>query len=230
MNNMTNCEKCGKCCYYEIPITLLDIERIADNLNDSYEEVFNYVIQDSVSESSEIYKINKKKDGSCIFLNNDGKCGIHEFRPRTCEFYRCDHLEKDEVMPWTVYYSDDAQKSKIWEQSVAIEFTKEYIWNNGTNWNEEDYKNAINTIKDNIKSEEEENIKLSRNENGDPISQIYNCSACHSRASKIQETPVTLPEIKKISKFLNISLGEFFKDNISNELSKSTDGLKLKRD
>jgi Fe-S-cluster containining protein len=37
--------------------------------------------------------LKQKKDGSCIYLEN-GKCSIHEKRPKSCRRFFCDSKEK----------------------------------------------------------------------------------------------------------------------------------------
>ena len=42
--------------------------------------------------------IAQKEDGSCIYLK-DGKCSIHDFRPKACRLFFCDSKdEKFKVM------------------------------------------------------------------------------------------------------------------------------------
>ena len=77
------CLKCSKCCYKEIPITLIDIKEIADYLNEKYEEIFKSTVNSLVSSRTGLFILNKKEENACIFLNSN-YCLINSVKPYIC--------------------------------------------------------------------------------------------------------------------------------------------------
>ena len=210
------CNQCGKCCYQEIPITLLDIHRIANHLGVEDRRVFLSKIQRSVSEKSQLFKISKKPSGACIFLDEEDRCSIHTFKPNGCNLYFCRTQISDPVSSDPV--SMQERKASLWEQSVASTITKHYIKRNGAEWNGEDYHKAISNILDNVVTDEKEKIKLATKQ-GHPVCQIYNCSECSSRGTCAKETIVTIDDIRRILDYLNITGNEFFRKYLDDCLS-----------
>jgi len=226
----SQCEMCGECCYYEIPLTLHDIYIIAKHLKKEDKEVFNECIQKKISPHSSLYMIQKKKDRACIFLTDDKKCSIHPARPRVCEFYNCVVKSNKSVLPWTSHYTQDSNRAKLWEQSVSTTVTKAYIEKNGIHWNSSDYYKAILSIRENTVDCENKKIKLSKDEDGTPIAMIYDCNKCKTRGECAHETIVTIDDINRIMSYLGISGEDFFRTKISPEISAHTEVFKLNRD
>ncbi len=227
--NDFRCRMCGECCHYEIPLTLLDIHRMAKKLNITDKKAFSKIIQERPSEKSNLFKIRKKEDRSCIFLNDEDKCDIHDSRPNVCEFYFCDLSEKDEMISWTSKYILTEDKAKLWEQSIAIQITNVYIKKHGTNFEEVDYNKALKSIKDNIKTRPEEKIKLGNIPGGNPCGIIYDCTECeYERGKMAEETVVTLSDVERIKENLDISYDKVFEKYISKSKS-SAGSLMLKR-
>ena len=137
----TSCEQCGRCCYFEIPITLLDVHRAATHLGISDEDAFARCIQDRVSTTSSLYMVRKTDEGACIFLTDDALCAIHDAKPGGCALYSCagsPNKGNTGTMPWAVTCASPETRSVMWEQSVAAALTRAYIRKNGTAWNEPD--------------------------------------------------------------------------------------------
>jgi len=224
-----NCRMCGECCHFEIPLTILDIHRIAKHLNLTNKEAFLKTVQNEPSKKSNLFKIKKKEDRSCIFLNENNKCNIHDSRPNVCEFYFCDLNDKDEMISWTSKYIQTENKSKLWEQSIAIQITNVYIKKHGIEFDKKEFEKALTSIKKNIKTKPEEKIKLGNIPGGNPCGIIYDCSECKYEKGKMaDETIVTLSDVKRIKESMNISYEKFFNEYISKDTS--TDGyLMLKR-
>jgi len=93
------CKMCGYCCTrYWIPITHLDMLRLViyGNVEVSNAiELKNAKIYHSKKfpkiklRRGEYYLALREKKGSssCIFLTDDGRCSVHEYKPLTCRFY-----------------------------------------------------------------------------------------------------------------------------------------------
>jgi len=226
----SKCRICGKCCYYEIPITILDMHYMAMHLDVADRKVFEEYIQDKVSQQSGLFMIRKDDRGACVFLTADNKCEIHEAKPVACGLYICNDLNSSgDIMPWTATCTDESIRSQLWAQSISATVTKAYIKSNGCTWNEANYYKVILSIYDNVVTSDREKIKLSRNGNGVPLSIIYDCSRCTLRGTCAKETPITLDDAKCIRKHLGISWEIFFRKKIDPQPSVSTGGLKLIR-
>ena len=223
------CKMCGECCRFEIPITLLDIHRIVKHLNMLDKEVFDKYIQNRIGLKSFLFMIRKKKEGECVFLADENRCIIHKSKPKICRFFSCKHTPAEDVMPWTASCTSSADKAELWEQSVAVLLTKAYIKKNKATWNNADYDKAIKHIYDNIVMNDKQKIKLARNENGESIFMIYDCSQCENPGTFAKETPVTLDDIRRISRRIGMTMKAFFSEKIASEPSAATGGLKLIR-
>jgi len=227
-NKKFKCKQCGECCHMVIPITILDIHRIAKYQNKKDKDIFQKVVG-GVSGICQLFTIAKKTNSDeCIFLDKNDLCKIHEAKPNIGNFYQCSESSVRGEMDWTEHYRSLAQRAKLWEQSVAAKITEKYIEKNTKDWNREDYFKALNSIKENTKTKESQKLKLGRTQEG-VVSMLYDCSECKKRGQCAQSTPITLDDIKRISEFLDISQEEFFNNYISSEKCVATGGLKLER-
>ncbi len=222
-----HCRQCGSCCYQEIPVTLLDIHRIASHKGLKDEEAFRSYIQKNTSKKSGLFKIVKNLSDACIFLDESDSCSIHEIKPHGCNLYFCYSQLSNPSYPADTE-AGHRHRASLWSQSVAAGITKYYIEKNGTKWNKEDYSKAISNIYANISTNENQTVKLGKRENGHPICQIYNCDECHTRGRQAKETIVTLDDITRIVEYLNTTRKNFFLDYIA-ELPSDSEILQLHR-
>lgn len=229
-DNGSECRMCGKCCTLEIPITLLDIHRIAEFRKEEEREVFEAATQGRISSLTSLLMIRKNETGACIYFSNENGCTVHPAKPNICRFYSCSLDRKQGVMSWTATCRTPSQRARLWEQSMAVMVTRAYLEKNGPKWNETDYHAALGGIFNNIPIRETQKLKLARNAEGNPLAMIYDCSRCEKRGAMATETPVTLDDICRISDYLDIGAEDFFGMFIASETSDSTGGLKLKRD
>ncbi len=224
------CKMCGRCCHMEIPLTILDIHRMAKFEGVPASHLFQNAVQDAISERSSLFMIRKDAEGACLFLNDEKRCSVHQAKPTVCRFYNCSLQGENGAMPWTATCTDPAERALLWEQSVAAMVTKTYIEKNGPVWNETDFRMALKAIEENIPVRDTQKIKLARDVQGAPVGLIYDCSACEKQGMCTRETPVTLDDIRRISDHLGVTLSGFFKSYISTESSVYFGGLKLKRE
>ena len=223
------CKGCGNCCYYEIPVTILDIHRIAQDTGYNDLHAFENIIKRTISESSGLFSIAKIENGACVFLSDDKKCTIHKSKPRACEFYICqDEFPKKEI-PWTSTCTDLNEQAKLWEQSVASMITKAYIKKNGAKWNEADYFKSLLSIYDNIVVSNTQKIKLAKDGNEQPVGLVYDCTKCKARGVCAKETLVTLDDIQRLAAYFKSSVYEVMEKYIEKQPSKQAGTFKLKR-
>lgn len=85
------CNGCFACCQgmgNSIILDPLDINRLLTNLNQTFEELLADKIELNVVDG--IILPNLKMAGTnerCAFLNNEGRCSIHGFRPGVCRLF-----------------------------------------------------------------------------------------------------------------------------------------------
>jgi Fe-S-cluster containining protein len=224
------CRQCGQCCYYEIPITLLDIQRITAYLSIPASTFFAEYLQATVSEISGIFRIKKHPNQACIFLSEDLQCTVHEAKPRGCDLYLCDTAWSGSGRSLsTLSRLKEESWGKIWEKNIAISITKSYIAKNGTAWNATDFHKAVRQIEQNIVRNDTQKVKLARMENGRPIGIIFDCSTCRLRGSATVETPITLDDVRRISSFLHIEWRLFFERYVDTAVSDSSGTPTIRR-
>ena len=86
-----DCKGCSKCCQgmgHSIVLDPYDVYLLAQNLKQSFEEMLSYAIELQVAEG--IILPNLKMTGAeekCSFLNEQGRCSIHGFRPGFCRMF-----------------------------------------------------------------------------------------------------------------------------------------------
>ena len=68
------------------------------------------------------YFLDKKEDGSCIYLDNENKCSIHPHRPQACRDFDCS-------CGWQISfaYSPDSEEYYNWRKDMAEAFMRETI-------------------------------------------------------------------------------------------------------
>lgn len=77
--NCTNCK--APCCKYHVGV------------NDQEQKNGHYLLEYPYPELPKYAILARKKDGSCVYQNPDGSCGIYHKRPWICRTYTC---EKDD--------------------------------------------------------------------------------------------------------------------------------------
>lgn len=79
------CNQCGTCC----KLFLIDLDE-EEYRSKRYKTIFDEFydnFDEAVENAANI--IAQNEDGSCIYLK-DGKCSIHESRPKACRAFFCD--------------------------------------------------------------------------------------------------------------------------------------------
>lgn len=85
----SSCQGCHLCCHEPLPVTSIDVINICRALHIELADAYNYL---TVNVRGNIVDITlKRKNGSCIFLNRQGRCSIYSRRPFICQTYICCH-------------------------------------------------------------------------------------------------------------------------------------------
>ena len=109
---MPTCDKCEKkCCPPRVAISLFDVARfIDDGLIDSVAGTFEGFVKLFLSDNGRDVKLShaymnpKVSDAEdCVFLGEDRKCSIYEYRPGICRAY-----------PVAIRFDGDKNKLAIW--------------------------------------------------------------------------------------------------------------------
>lgn len=94
-----DCEGCSACCRgmgSSVVLDPLDIYRMSAELNLSFEGMIDKTIELNVVDG--VILPNLKMDGdreTCVFLNDEGRCRIHAFRPGICRIFPLGRLYED---------------------------------------------------------------------------------------------------------------------------------------
>ena len=86
-----DCKGCSECCRGMGDTVILDpfdIYRLTTGLGKSFEELMNGSIALHVEEGIILPHIQMKEgNGPCVFLNGEGRCSIHAYRPGLCRLF-----------------------------------------------------------------------------------------------------------------------------------------------
>lgn len=86
-----DCKNCFACCQGmgdSIKLDPLDIFYLTTNLNCSFETLLQSDVELNVVDGIILPNLKMKKDGDCCgFLNEQGRCQIHAFRPSICRLF-----------------------------------------------------------------------------------------------------------------------------------------------
>jgi len=161
-NNQSKRKMKEKCCYMEIPLTLLDIHRIARFKKIKASSIEKEIVASKISENSSLYKIRKKEDGSCQYLSQ-GKCTIRDVRPNACRFYNFSMSPGYKIDPGLKGASNTAGQTKLLEHIIATKTTGLYIAEFGISFDNNYYQKSIQYIKEQLKTNRAYKLKIGKN-------------------------------------------------------------------
>ena len=94
------CAGCSRCCR-EMPDTVIldpmDVFRLMRHTGSSFDGLLGTAVSLDVSDGLVLPHLGTRKDGACTFLNDAGRCSIHDERPGFCRLF-----------PLGRYYQGDA--------------------------------------------------------------------------------------------------------------------------
>ncbi|MGB4660306.1 MAG: YkgJ family cysteine cluster protein [Mobilitalea sp.] len=86
-----DCKGCSACCQgmgNSISLDPLDLYQFTSNLKQTFEELLNDKIELKVVEGIIMPNLKMQETSEkCSFLNNEGRCSIHAFRPGICRLF-----------------------------------------------------------------------------------------------------------------------------------------------
>jgi Fe-S-cluster containining protein len=132
-----DCKGCSACCQgmgNTIILDPLDIHRLSINLNNTFEELLVDKIELNMVDG--IIMPNLKMIGGserCSFLNSEGRCSIHSFRPGICRLFPLGRYYEDQTFKYflQVHECKKNNKTKIkvrkWIDTPDIKSNEQYI-------------------------------------------------------------------------------------------------------
>lgn len=111
-----DCKGCSKCCQgmgNSIVLDPYDVFLLCENLHQSFEELLSYAVELQVTEG--IILPNLKMNGSeekCSFLNEQGRCSIHEFRPGFCRMFPLGRIYEENNFQYFLQVKECPQEPK----------------------------------------------------------------------------------------------------------------------
>ncbi|MBQ7067203.1 MAG: YkgJ family cysteine cluster protein [Lachnospiraceae bacterium] len=86
-----DCKGCSDCCHgmgNSIVLDPFDIYRLVTNLGITFEQLLSDKIELNVVDGIILPNLKmKEKEDACGFLNSEGRCSIHQFRPGICRLF-----------------------------------------------------------------------------------------------------------------------------------------------
>lgn len=138
------CKRCGICCRQTVPLTLLDIHRIARETERPAHEVFHEAVDRPAPRRSNAFAIRHTRQGHCVFQDADsGSCRIHRFKPRVCHFYPCGRDLVLNPERFKRQFKQAITPPLFWEHKLAEEATEIYITRHGKDWCPESFDKLI---------------------------------------------------------------------------------------
>lgn len=149
------CKGCSACCLgmgNSIVLDPLDIFMLGINLNKTFEELLMDIIELNVVDG--IILPNLKMTGAserCVFLNIEGRCNIHAFRPGICRLFPLGRIYEEQGFKYFLQVHEcNKSKSKIkvskWLDIPDIKNNERFV----TDWHyfQKNVQNILRGLKD----------------------------------------------------------------------------------
>ncbi len=104
-----DCEGCSECCRTSqdtIVLDPFDIAQLTVNLNKSFEELLNEGYVELGNENGMIFvnlnlkPVNPGEQNGCHFLDSNGRCSIHGFRPGICRLFPLGRIYEEDTFSY----------------------------------------------------------------------------------------------------------------------------------
>ena len=152
------CRDCSKCCHgmgNTVVLDPVDIHRLTTNLNCSFEQLLSDKIELNVVDG--VILPNLKMDGedeACRFLDKEGRCSIHEYRPGICRLFPLGRIYSNNSFAYflQVHECPKENKSKVkvknWIDTPDIKDYENFVteWHYMLNSIEEIVKKADDSV------------------------------------------------------------------------------------
>ncbi|MHB8128297.1 MAG: YkgJ family cysteine cluster protein [Mobilitalea sp.] len=154
-----DCKGCFACCQgmgISIILDPLDIYRLLTNLNNSFEELLVDKIELNIQKG--IIMPNLKMIGTserCSFLNSEGRCSIHAFRPGICRLFPLGRCYENHAFQYFLQVNECKKKNKTkikvrkWIDTPDIKDNERFVI---------DWHYFLKDLQDVVKSTQDDNL------------------------------------------------------------------------
>ena len=112
----SDCKGCSTCCQgmgNSIILDPLDIDRLLLNLNNTFEELLVDKIELNIVDGIIIPNLKMiESSEKCSFLNNEGRCEIHAFRPGICRLFPLGRYYENHAYKYFLQVHECAKENK----------------------------------------------------------------------------------------------------------------------
>lgn len=156
-----DCIGCSDCCRgmgNSILLDPMDIWRLTVNLKTDFNSLMDKYVELGIVDGLILPNLKLSGDGeSCSFLNAEGRCSIHDFRPGICRLFPLGRIYGENGFQYflQIHECSKTDKTKIkvkkWLGISDIKSYEKYIW---------DWHQFINQCEDALKELDGEQIKI----------------------------------------------------------------------
>ena len=111
-----DCAGCSKCCHgigESIILDPYDIYSLTTNLETTFSELIKDKLSLSVADMIILPHLNlKAADEGCLFLDENGRCSIHSFRPGICRLFPLGRIYEDESFSYFLQVNECAKQNR----------------------------------------------------------------------------------------------------------------------
>lgn len=131
-----NCAGCSACCSgmgETIVLDPLDVHRLTSGLQTDFATLMNDKIELNIVDGLTLP--NLKMNEACGFLNQDGRCSVHPYRPGICRLFPLGRLYEEEGFKYFLQVHECPVKNKgkvkvkKWIDIPELKEYEQYIWN-----------------------------------------------------------------------------------------------------
>ena len=132
-----DCEGCSKCCQGmgdSIKLDPLDIYNLTINLSVSFQELLEDKGELNVVDGMILPNLKLSGDGeSCNFLNKEGRCSVHSFRPGICRLFPLGRIYNETGFDYFLQVNECVKpnktkvKVKKWIDTADVKKNESYI-------------------------------------------------------------------------------------------------------
>ncbi len=140
------CRVCGKCCRYEVPITLRDVRRVSEHLGISPAAFFDRYVKGDLSARTSLFVLAKGDDGQCVFQDARGVCTIHAAKPHVCGLFLCSDVGSSQAPTAEAAYLSRVSPERLLAQWAATTATRAYTRRHGTRFCESAFRAALDGV------------------------------------------------------------------------------------
>ncbi len=119
-----DCKGCSVCCHImgdTIVLDPLDVHLLKTNLNVSFEELMQTSLELKVREGFILPSLKLDATKGCTFLNEEGRCTVHAFRPGLCRIFPLGRFYRHETRDFLYFLQT---KECVYENRTKMKVSK----------------------------------------------------------------------------------------------------------